>query len=358
MDPESLALLLMLPPIYLDATYAVDERPTGVANYSREILDGLALSHPELRLCHCYRPHRLRAGLARPVPPGVRRSLLLDHLLPLRPALFHGLNQRLPKLPMRHAVSTFHDLFVITSQYSTREFRERFTQQARDAAARSDLLVCVSAFTASQVEDLLHVPADRIRVVHHGVRPPQSSLIPAVESRDPLILFVGAIQKRKNVAALVRAFARVPQPWKLVLVGGRGYGWEEVEIAIAESPARDRISAPGYTGDAALHELYARASIFAFPSLDEGFGMPVLEAMAWGVPVLCSNRSSMPEVAGDAACLVDPLRQNEIEDALMHLTADLAFRRLLAGKGSIRIKAFRWEQAVEQTYAIYRELCG
>jgi glycosyltransferase involved in cell wall biosynthesis len=348
----------MLPPIYLDATYAVDERPTGVANYSREILDGLACSHPELHLCHCYRPHRFRSGLARPVPPGVRRSLLLDHLLPLRPALFHGLNQRLPKLRMRRAVSTFHDLFVITSQYSTREFRERFTQQARDAAARSDLLVCVSAFTASQVEDLLHVPADRIRVVHHGVRPPQSSLIPAIESRDPLILFVGAIQKRKNVAALVRAFSRVPEPWKLVLVGGRGYGWEEVEIAIAESPARDRISAPGYTGDAALHELYAKASIFAFPSLDEGFGMPVLEAMAWGVPVLSSNRSSMPEVAGDAACLVDPLQQNEIEDALMHLTADLAFRRLLASKGSMRIQAFRWEQAVEQTYAVYKELCG
>lgn len=348
----------MLPPIYLDATYAVDERPTGVANYSREILDGLAGSHPELRVCHCYRPHRFRDGLSRPVPPGVRRTLLLDHFLPFRPALFHGLNQRLPKLPLRRAVSTFHDLFVITSEYSTREFRERFTRQARDAAARSDVVICVSTFTASQVEDLLHVPADRIRVIHHGVRPPDASLIPPIEAREPLVLFVGAIQRRKNVAALVRAFARVPEPWQLVLVGGRGYGWEEVEIAIAESPVRERISAPGYRDDNELRSLYAKASVFAFPSLDEGFGMPILEAMSWGIPVLCSSRSSMPEVAGDAAILVDPLRQNEIEDALTQLTEDLTCRRLLAGNGIERARAFRWEATVEQTYAVYKELCG
>lgn len=348
----------MLPAIHLDATYAVDEKPTGVANYSVEILDGLAASCPSTCFVHCYRPHRFRAGLARPAAPNVRCRPLLDHLTPRHPDLFHGLNQRLPKLPLRRAVSTFHDLFVITSEYSTREFRERFTAQAKDAAARSDIAICVSQFTASQVEDLLKVPRERIRVIHHGVRPPDPKRILAPEGRDPMVLFVGAIQKRKNVAALVRAFARVPEPWRLVLAGGKGYGWEEVEIAIAESPARDRIQSLGYCDELTLHDLYSKASVFAFPSLDEGFGMPILEAMAWGVPVISSNRSSMPGVAGDAALLINPSRQNELEAALLHLVSDLTARQQLAVRGRERVHAFRWDLAVQATFRVYEELAG
>lgn len=344
--------------IHLDATYSVDPHPTGVANYSRELLFGLADAHPEDSYGFCYRMHRFGRSFEQTLPSNARRLPLIDHLLPFGARLFHGLNQRLPRLRLRRSVSTFHDLFVMTSQYSTEEFRERFALQARDAATRSDLVICVSAFTASQVEDLLDVPTARIRIVPHGVRRPEPAAIPPPEERESIILFVGALQKRKNVAALVRAFARVNAPWKLVLAGGRGYGWEEIEAAIAESPVRDRIQLIGYCDDAALRRFYARAAIFAFPSLDEGFGIPILEAMAWGLPVLTSNRSSLPEVAGDAAILVDPLQSASIEDALVMLTENSAERERLTILGRTRATRFRWENAVASTHAIYKELIG
>ncbi|MCZ2154632.1 MAG: glycosyltransferase family 4 protein, partial [Bryobacterales bacterium] len=249
----------------------------------------------------------------------------------------------------------FHDLFVITSDYSTDDFRARFKLQARDAAERSDLVICVSAFTASQVENLLGVPAARIRVIPHGVHMPDAAAVPPAEVREPIILFVGALQKRKNVVSLVRAFGRIPRPWRLVLIGGRGYGSEAVDEAIAECPARDRIDLVGYCESGVLLSYYARAAIFAFPSLDEGFGMPILEAMSWSLPVITSNRSSLPEVAGDAAFLVDPMRPHALEDALVALTENPRERARLAALGRPRAIKFRWEDAVIATQSVYSE---
>ena len=125
-------------------------------------------------------------------------------------------------------------------------------------------------------------------------------------AREQVVLNVGAVQKRKNIARLVEAFETVDSGWRLVLAGAAGYDAEEILERISRSPARDRILVCGYVTPAELAGWYARAKIFAFPSLDEGFGMPLLEAMSAGVPIVTSNRSALPEVAGDAALLVDP----------------------------------------------------
>ncbi|MCU0226578.1 MAG: glycosyltransferase family 4 protein [Bryobacterales bacterium] len=342
--------------IHLDATYAVSQRPTGVANYCLELLQGLASRNPDDVFCHCFRPHRFLPSFQEDLPPNAYRSLLLDGWFPLRPTVFHGLNQRLPRIPAKRMVSTFHDLFVMTSEYSSLAFRERFTAQARDAAARSDIVCCVSSFTADQVEELLHVDRSRIRVIHHGARPPATGAVKPTEEREPVVLFVGGIQKRKNVVGLIRAFAALPAPWQLVLVGDRGYGWEEAEMAIAESPSRDRIRQLGYCDDATLRRLYQTSSLLAFPSFDEGFGLPVLEAMGWGLPVLSSNRSSIPEVAGDAALLVDPFHPDALRDALASLAADEGLRRQLAAQGLAHVGKFTWEACVDATYSVYRQL--
>ena len=156
--------------IALDATYSLGEELSGVGLYSREILHGLARDHPQSQFDFCYRPHRYLRSLHEPLPPNARRRILAEPLGPRRAALFHGLNQRLPRLPMRRAVATFHDLFVMTGEYSTAEFRARFTAQARDAAARADAIIAVSEFTKSQVVSLLGVDAAKVRVVHHGSR--------------------------------------------------------------------------------------------------------------------------------------------------------------------------------------------
>lgn len=344
--------------IHLDATYSVSPRPTGVANYSQEILRGLAARYPNDTFCRCYRPHRFIPSFQEDLPPNTYRSLIVDNWLPWRPKVFHSLNQRLPRLSAPHMLSTFHDLFVMTSEYSTLAFRERFTEQSRDAAERSHLVCCVSEFTAGQVEALLKVERSRIRVIHHGARPPDPARVTTTAEREPVVLFVGAIQKRKNVAGLVRAFAALPAPWRLILVGDRGYGWEEVEMTIAESPARDRITQTGYCSDAKLQQLYATSAIFAFPTFDEGFGLPVLEAMGWGLPVLSSQRSSIPEVAGDAALLIDPHNQEQLREALAHLAEREDLRSGLATKGRLQAAKFTWEAAVDATYGVYRELLG
>ena len=336
--------------IALDATYSLGRNLSGVGVYSREILFGLARAHREEKFLCFYRPHRFLRSFREPLPPNARRRMLRGAP---RADLFHALNQRID-FRARLTVSTFHDLFVMTGEYSTPEFRARFTAQARAAAEHSDLIIAVSRFTASQVEQLLGVDPARIRVVPHGVHFPMS---PLGGPREDLILSVGAIQRRKNVARLVKAFEKLPAGWGLVLAGAAdGYGAAEELRAVEHSPRRADISVLGYVPAAKLESLYRRARIFAFPSLDEGFGMPVLEAMAHGVAVVTSNSSALPEVAGEAALLVNPEDVDDIAAALARLATDEALREDLASRGLERARQFTWESAVARTWEVYQQL--
>lgn len=305
-----------------------------------------------MRFQFCYRPHRYLRSYRQTVPSNVRRCLLAEPLGPRSADLFHGLNQRLPHLPLRTAVSTFHDLFVLTGEYSTPEFRARFAEQAREAAQASAAIITVSEFTKRQVVSLLNVPPDRVHVVHHGIR---NLAYPDV-AREKIILNVGAIQRRKNLSRLVEAFETVDPAYRLVLAGSNGYGVEEILARIEKSPAADRISVLGYVTNAELAEYYARATIFAFPSLDEGFGMPVIEAMAAGTPVIASNSSALPEVAGNAAILVDPDDTAGLAEALRTLTGNRDLRNEYSRRGLERAGLFTWNNAVHKTWDVYREV--
>jgi glycosyltransferase involved in cell wall biosynthesis len=342
--------------IALDATYSLGSNLSGVGVYSREILFGLARSHPQDKFLFCYRPHRYLRSFRDGLPRNAARRLLHGSASPAPEAdVFHALNQRVDA-PGHRTVTTFHDLFVITSEYSTPEFRSRFTEQARQAAQRSDLIVAVSRFTGGQVEEFLGVEPARIRVIPHGVHVPPTSVPSA---RQDLVLFVGAIQRRKNVRGLVHAFERMPASWRLALAGATdGFGAAEELQAIESSPRKSDIDVLGYVTQAELETLYRRARIFAFPSLDEGFGMPVLDAMAYSVPVITSRRSALPEVAGDAALLVNPDDPEEITAALVRLASDEALREDLARRGRERALQFSWESAIAKTWEVYRELTG
>jgi glycosyltransferase involved in cell wall biosynthesis len=319
------------------------------------LLDGLAALHAGDEFLHCYRAKQLRRSSPAP-EPNVQRRLLLPGFPTFKADLFHALNQRVDARPTKKVIATFHDLFVMTGNYSSTAFRQRFTAQARQAAQNSDLIITVSRFTAGQVASLLRVEPARIRVIPHGVKMP---VHPKQTQREKLILFVGALQIRKNIARLVEAFEAMPMNhhWRLVLAGSpTGYGAELIIPRIEASPCRSRIEITGYVSTSVLEELYARASIFAFPSLDEGFGMPVLEAMAHGVPVITSNRSSLPEVAGDAALVVDPERTEQIAEALSRLASDRQLWETLADLGRARAQIYPWRRAVDTTYSVYKEL--
>ncbi|HEY7305867.1 MAG TPA: glycosyltransferase family 1 protein [Bryobacteraceae bacterium] len=341
--------------VALDATYSIDRYPSGIAVYSGQLLSALAAEHPEDTFLHCYRPKQFWKA-ARAAQANVRRRVLLPSLPTFRADLFHALNQRVDKRQTHKVVSTFHDLFVMTEEYSTPDFRARFSRQARRAAENSDVIIAVSEFTARQVNSLLGVPLERIRVVPHGVEMPSAC---EAGPREQTILFVGALQIRKNVIRLVEAFEAMPAGWRLVLAGAStGFGAEQILQRIHSSTRRSQIEVTGYLSRRDLARLYSRASIFAFPSLGEGFGIPVLEAMANGIPVVTSNRSALAEVAGEAAWLVDPFEVVEIEHALISLIENSEMRSRFAHSGRQRAELFSWKRAVSETYAVYKELSG
>ncbi len=341
--------------IGLDATYAIDRHPSGVAVYSQRLMAALAEVAPEAEFLAYYRPHRFLKSFRQPPPARFRRRLLWDRFAP-RCRVFHGLNQRLPEARRGGCVATFHDLFVMTAAYSTPEFRARFAQLAREAASRAELIIAVSAFTGGQVAELLSVDPRRIRVIPHGVDWPEQ--VTPVAEREPFFLHVGALQERKNIVRLMEAFERAETGWRLVLAGASGYGAGPILERVERSPKRAAITVSGYVSAETAASLYQRAGALVFPSLDEGFGMPILEAMAQGLPVLTANRSATAEVAGQAALLVDPYRVEEMEAGLSRLASDAGLRCELAVRGRVRAREFPWRSAGERTWRVYEELGG
>ena len=341
--------------IALDATYSTGEALSGVGVYSRELLWGLAASKSTVQFDWCYRPHKILKSLRDRLPGNASRRLLRYSKAP-KADLFHALNQRV-EFPSKSCpiVTTFHDLFVLTGEYSTPEFRTRFAEQAQRAAEKSDLLIAVSQFTANQVQELLK-PSVPVRVVHHGVYLPPSPP-PGDADRQNIVLHVGAIQKRKNIVRLIDAFSTLPKDWRLVLAGSAGgfAGDEAIQHAKA-SKAADRIEITGYIETERLDDLYRTARILAFPSLDEGFGIPVVEAMASGLPVITSDASALKEAAGDAAVLVDPQRTESIAEALRTLASAAGLRNQLREMGWKRAQEFTWSRAVQKTWDCYTSL--
>jgi len=338
--------------IALDATYSVDPYPSGIAIYSREILNGLAAQHPEDRFLHCYRTKQFSKS-AHSRLQNVGRRLLLPPLPTFRADIFHALNQRIDRRTANAVICTFHDLFVMTNEYSSANFRKRFIEQAKRAAKNSDIIITVSQFTADQVVELLGFPRARIRVVPHGVGGPEM----IQRKRENFILFVGALQVRKNLIRLIEAFEHLSSDWNLVLAGApNGFGADKILERIQRSPERNRIHVKGYISRPELDSLYARAAIFAFPSLGEGFGIPVLEAMAWGIPVLTSSTSALAEVAGGSAVLVKPEDSDAISAGLLALAGDPELRDCLTKRGLARVQQFSWMKAVRETYEVYQEV--
>jgi glycosyltransferase involved in cell wall biosynthesis len=193
--------------------------------------------------------------------------------------------------------------------------------------------------------------------VDHAVYHPN---VPPLRRTAPYILAVGALQPRKNFVMLMRAFSAICShsgtPLDLVIAGQRGWMWEAIESEARTSPVADRIHLLGYVPDKELPGLYAGAKVVAFPSLYEGFGIPLLEAMACGIPVVAANDSSLPEVVGDAGLLLEPTDQKQWEDALAELIANDRLRRELRDKGIDRAATFTWERTARETFSVYQQV--
>jgi glycosyltransferase involved in cell wall biosynthesis len=269
-------------------------------------------------------------------------------------------------LPARDAahVVTIHDVNFLSHPERTRaEIRRDYPSLARDHAQRADRIIVSSAFAARDVEQRLGVAPEKIRVCPVG-----APSWKARESAPPNghILFVGTLEPRKNVGGLLDAYERLVASDAvrsanafalpdLILVGketGAARPWLD---RINRPPLAGRVKHLGYVDPLRTRDLYAGAAVLVLPSFEEGFGIPVLEAMTVGVPVVASRRGSLPEVLGDAGLLVEPDRPEEIAGAIARLLGDSSLAAGCVTRGLARASAFRWDTTAERVYGVYRE---
>ncbi len=292
--------------------------------------------------------------------------------------IFHSTYAGIPRSLRRQRhikpILTIHDLTPVLfgNDLITPHNRDVF-QRILDSLRPEDYVHAVSEHTKSDLVRLTGFPADRVAVIHWAASPdtfhPQGDQAAIAATRakyqipdGPYLLSLATLAPHKNMAHLVRCIERLERAGaagdlRLVLAGRRDYKYARFieDIARSES-ARNRIHLTGYVDDGDLGALYSGALAFAFPSLYEGFGLPPLEAMQCGTPVICSNASSLPEVVGDAGILLDPSDQDAWCEAIVALLQNENRRASLAAAGLVRAAGFTWAKTVEQTAALYRQV--
>jgi len=316
-----------------------------------------------------YKPWRMLVWLGQLAHVGFNR-LIPDA------GLFHATEHLL--LPLRGVptVLTVHDLIFRRYPAHHKPLNRWYLNATMPLfCRRADHIIAVSEQSRRDVIEAYGVPPDKITVIYEAAdpcfRPQPPEVIAAVRSRYGLperyLLFVGTIEPRKNLGRILVAFERLAAAGltdALVIVGKRGWLYDDFFARLESSPAKDAVIFPGFVPDADLPAVYAGAQALAFPSEFEGFGLPVLEAMACGTPVVCSNTSSLPEVTGDpsagskeaAALLIDPLDVAALTDALARVVQDKALRDQMAGRGLAQAARFSWERAARETVAVYARL--
>lgn len=350
--------------IGVNALYLIPGGVGGTEIYLRELLKALAACDqtnqyyvftnmeteaglvPQQSNFH-YRPQAIHAQFR----PG--RILWEQIVLPLEASRFHldvmfNPGFTAPLAALCRLVTTFHDLQHKRHPQYFRRFDLPFWRFMLWAAAhRSQKIIAVSEATRADLLHYYRIPVARVSVVHHGVDP--GFFVLDRTRTEPYLLCVSTLHPHKNLERLVRAFARKNRPERLVLAGMRGFQAAAIEALIQSLSLKDRVEITGWLAREDLLRLYERTKAFVYPSTFEGFGMPVLEALAAGIPVACSNIAPIKEVAGDAALFFDPLDEEAIASAVDQILNDQPLRAKLAQAGPARARPFTWARTAEET---------
>ncbi|MBI3740413.1 MAG: glycosyltransferase family 4 protein [Chloroflexi bacterium] len=359
--------------IGIDFTSAARER-AGIGRYARELVRALSRVDAEnayvLFVPRDARPELL--SFAFPRNFSIRRAPITERYLaalwqrarvPLFVEAFIGTvdvfyspDFLLPPTRARRALVTAHDLsYVRVPEYFPAPLLNYLNRAVPRALKRADLILADAASTQRDLVDVYGSPAQKIRVLYPAADARfRADISDAERARvrakydlnPPYILSVGTLQPRKNYSRLIQAFAKMPMTnYQLLIVGGKGWMYDEIFQTIARLHLRERVRVMDFIADEDLPALYAMATLFVYPSLYEGFGLPILEAMQSGAPVISSNSSSLPEAGGDAALYFDPRDVNALAGAMQRALADEKLRGDLRARGFAQAQKFSWEKS-------------
>ena len=290
-----------------------------------------------------------------------------------RPDVYHAPHYVLPAAVLGRSVVTIHDcIHLMFPQYLPSRAAYAYARSAMwIAARRSDRILTVSEASKRDILRFFKVRPEKIEVVYNAIDErfwlePAEDDVARVRERyqlqHPFVLYVGNIKPHKNLVRLIEAFDRLRKGGfdnlKLLIIGDQISKLPALRRAVHSHKLHKDVRFLGYVQDDLLAILYRLAAVFVFPSLYEGFGLPPLEAMACGTPVVASNLSSLPEVVGDAAALVDPYDVGSIADAIRRVLTDPAFAASLRDKGLVRARGFSWEHSVARTHEVYEAVAG
>jgi glycosyltransferase involved in cell wall biosynthesis len=374
--------------IALDYTAGIRQE-AGIGYYVRSLLDAMLAvdKENEYILITSGRPTRERPF---PQAPNVRgrgvlipdrylnvlwyrlRAPLPANLFTGKVDIYHGPDFVLPPLSGKiRKVVTIHDLaFLEHPEYAVPSLVAYLNKVVPESIAAADAVAAVSHDAASSLVEHFGTPREKIAVVPNGLRPhfrriTDPILLGATANKfglkHPLVLGVGTLQPRKNHMGLIKAFHQAQSdkkhhPAMLALAGGHGWLYEETRQLVADLKLEKKVRFLGPVSDLELIVLYSLADVFAFPSFYEGFGVPPIEAMACGAPVVTSKTSSLPEVVGDAALTIDPHNIDELAAAILRLLKDEPLREELRQKGYERAQLYTWPKSAQKMLDVYQRL--
>ncbi len=356
-------------------------RQAGIGQYTQSLIEGLAHEAPPdgrfVILQHRHDTHNLtpdprfrRRSTWTPCHHPLEQLTLPLEIWPLKLDLLHSPDYIPPFRRNCRSVITVHDLAFLHFPELLTTDSARYYSQIDRAVREAEGIIAVSHATQRDLMNLLGVPAHRVTVVHEAANPifrvieDEADALRDVRARyglpERFILFLGTIEPRKNLPTLIQAYrllcmAEGPHGPSLVVAGARGWLFDSVFILVEQLGLSDRVLFTGGIPWADVPAFYNLAEVFVFPSLYEGFGLPPLEAMACGTPVVAANVSSIPEVVGDAGLLVDPNDAEGLAEALGRVLNDATLRQDLRRRGLARAAGFSWDRAARETLAVYRQ---
>jgi len=382
--------------ILIDAT-PISPKPSGVGFYVASLIQALSIlqSQEDFQLGIAYQPglkNWLRGEGEFPdylklypelyfLPLPIRLSnLILDNfpsLLPFyferhldSPNIVHGTNYNVYPYKKSIKIMSLYDISFIKYPQYTNSVVKTYARRVKHCLQWTDLIITISESSKNDIIKYLHVTPDHIYVTPLASRYYPNYLSPETREQlklsvnydfsKPYILFVSTIEPRKNIKTIISAYNYLKQKYKiehqLALIGQKGWHHQPIFAAIEASPWKSQIHHLNYLSDELIALFYSQADVFVYPSHYEGFGLPVLEAMTLGAPVITSNTSSLPEVAGDAALFVNPDDSMQLVDAILQIISDSNLRRELIEKGHGRAKLFSWERTARETLKAYKSL--